>query len=141
VFAWHERPDVVVAVIAFGLGRADAVHVAEGVDYDPGTPGQTVAGPGPHPTPRCAVVPPGARTRQDMLKTSSRPGVQAAAKLARLSDLQRLQPTGWCDNSPCPGRARRVGDPPDRAAGIVPALLPPGTQPEARMAPGDQPAE
>jgi hypothetical protein len=101
IVAWHERPDVVLTVVAFGFGRADAVHVAEGLDYDPGTPGPTVAGPAPHPPPRCGVLPPGARTRQDMLKTFGQPGVTAAAKLVRLSDLQRLQPTGWCDNSPC----------------------------------------
>jgi hypothetical protein len=58
IVAWHERPDVVLAVIAFGLGRADTIHVAEGLDYNPGTPGPTVAGPGPHPPPRCGVLRP-----------------------------------------------------------------------------------
>lgn len=104
IIAWHERPAVVLAVVAFGLGRADTIHVAEGLDYDPGTPGPTVAGPGLHPSPRCGVLPPDARTRQNMLKTVGQPGVTAAAKLVRLSDLQRFQPTGWCDHSPCPDR-------------------------------------
>lgn len=102
IVAWHERPDVVLTVVAFSLGRADTIHFAEGLTYDPGTPGPMVTGPAPHPPPRCGVLPPGARTRQDMLKTIAQPGLTATAKLVRLSDLQRLQPTGWCDNSPCP---------------------------------------
>ena len=43
IVAWQERADVVLTVVAFGLGRADAVHVAEGLDYDPGTPGPSAS--------------------------------------------------------------------------------------------------
>jgi hypothetical protein len=130
---WHEQPGVVLVVGGNGVTRADLLHVAGALDYGLGPPGPAVTGPARRPPARCGVLPPGALTRHEVLaRFPARPGITVAAKLARLSDLDRSEPqTDACEHSPCPdGLVRWVvlqtGPP-----GSFPHSCPPSASPTA----------
>jgi hypothetical protein len=126
--AWNETPDIVITLTGYRLGRAKTLQVADGVHYEPGAAGETVAVmPSEAPT-ECRTLPPQTLSRRDVADRF--PGAQT--KLVRLSQItQSPQFAGLCSSATCTEglvvwAALRQGPP-----GSFPHSCPPGAPPEA----------
>lgn len=128
--AWHETPDVVIVVSTYRLGQSETLRVAEGVLYEPGRAGDTVAVMPPDAPPECRMLPPHALSRAEF--TARFPTGNAQTKLVRLTQItQSPQWASSCLMQPCSEGllawvALRQGPP-----GSFPHSCPPGAPPES----------
>ena len=127
---WNETPDVVIIVTGYRLGRSETLRVAEGVRYEPGTAGDTVAVMPAEAPAECRTLPPRALSRSDIVGRF--PAGRAQTKLVRLAQITQSQNwAGICFSQPCTDGlvawvALRQGRP-----GSFPHSCPPGAPPEA----------
>jgi hypothetical protein len=126
--AWNERADVVITVTGYRLGRSGTLRVAEGVHYEPGTAGETVAVMPPEAPTECRTLPPQALSRSEVADRFP----CAQTKLVRLTEIGQVpQFADICSSAPCADglvawAALQVGPP-----GSFPHSCPPGAPPEA----------